>query len=107
MIARNGYQIFDADTHVGPDAAILSGYLSAAKKNRLAEWTEYEVRDRHGRVTYTKGQRRYRRRLGDAEPNASLRRASLARPHRHSAPHRRTRASTARWPKVRQRSSAR
>ena len=68
-MACDGYRIFDSDTHVGPDAAILSGYLSAAEKNRLAEWTEYEVRDRHGRVTYTKGQRRYRRRLGDAEPN--------------------------------------
>ena len=70
-MARNGYQIFDSDTHVGPDAAILSAYLSAAEKNRLAEWAEYEARDRHGRVTYTKGQRRYRRRLGDAEADAA------------------------------------
>jgi len=70
-MACDGYRIFDSDTHVGPDAAILSGYLSAAEKHQLAEWAEYEVRDRHGRVTYTKGQRRYRRRLGDAEPNST------------------------------------
>jgi hypothetical protein len=28
-------------------------------------------RDRHGRITYTKGQRRYRRRLGDAAPDTA------------------------------------
>ena len=35
-MARDGYWIFDSDTHVGPDAAILSTYLSAAEKSRLA-----------------------------------------------------------------------
>jgi predicted TIM-barrel fold metal-dependent hydrolase len=68
-MARDGYRIFDSDTHVGPDAAILAAYLGAAEKARLAGWAEYEARDRHGRVTYTKGQRRYRRRLGEAEPD--------------------------------------
>jgi hypothetical protein len=71
MMARDGWRIFDSDTHVGPDAAILRAYLSAAEKDRLAGWAEYEARDRNGRVTYTKGQRRYRRRLGDAEPDAA------------------------------------
>ena len=70
-MARDGYRIFDSDTHVGPDAAILRTYLSAAEQDRLAGWAEYEARDRHGRVTYTRGQRRYRRRLGDAEPDAA------------------------------------
>ena len=41
-MARDGYRIFDFDTHVGPDAAILSTYLSAAEKDRLAGWAEYE-----------------------------------------------------------------
>ena len=27
-MARDGYRIFDSDTHVGPDARILAGYLS-------------------------------------------------------------------------------
>ena len=70
-MARDGYRIFDSDTHVGPDARILSGYLSAAEKDRLAGWAEYESRDRYGRVTYTRGQRRYRRRLGKAEPDGA------------------------------------
>ncbi len=55
MMARDGYRIFDSDTHVGPDAAILSAYLSAAEKDRLAGWAPYKSRDRHGHVTYTKG----------------------------------------------------
>jgi predicted TIM-barrel fold metal-dependent hydrolase len=71
MMARDGYRIFDSDTHVGPDAAILSAHLGAAEKDRLAGWAEFLVRDRHGRVTYTKGQRRYRRRLGDAEADTA------------------------------------
>jgi uncharacterized protein len=71
MMARDGYRIFDSDTHVGPDAAILSRYLGAAEKKRLAGWAQYEARDRNGRVTYTRGQRRYRRRLGDAEPDVA------------------------------------
>ena len=70
-MAREGYRIFDSDTHVGPDASILSRYLSDAEKDRLAGWAEYESRDRYGHVTYTKGQRRYRRRLGDAEPDTA------------------------------------
>ena len=36
-MARDGYRIFDSDTHVGPDARILAGYLSEAEKDRL-QW---------------------------------------------------------------------
>ena len=71
MIARDGYRIFDSDTHVGPDASILCRYLSAVERERLRGLAEYESRDRNGKVTYTKGQRRYRRRLGTAEPDAT------------------------------------
>ena len=68
-MARDGYRIFDSDTHVGPDARILAGYLSSAEKDRLSGWEAYKSRDRSGHETYTKGQRRYRRRLGTAEPD--------------------------------------
>jgi hypothetical protein len=67
MMARDGYRIFDSDTHVGPDAAILERYLSQTEKERLAGWAAYRSTGRFGHVTYTKGQRTYRRRLGDAE----------------------------------------
>jgi Amidohydrolase len=68
-MARDGYRIFDSDTHVGPDARILAGYLSEAEKDRLSSWEAYKSKDRSGHETYTKGQRRYRRRLGTAEPD--------------------------------------
>ena len=32
VMARDGYRIFDSDTHVGPDAGILSGYLERGRK---------------------------------------------------------------------------
>jgi predicted TIM-barrel fold metal-dependent hydrolase len=67
-MARNGYRIFDSDTHVGPDAAILERYLSREDKDRLAGWEQYRSTGRSGHVTYTRGQRRYRRRLGTAKP---------------------------------------
>ena len=35
-MARDGYSIFASDTHVGPDAQILAGYLSQSEKERLA-----------------------------------------------------------------------
>ena len=68
-MARDGYRIFDSDTHVGPDTRILAGYLSSAEKDRLSGWEAYKSQDRSGHETYTKGQRRYRRRLGTAEPD--------------------------------------
>jgi len=68
-MARDGYRIFDSDTHVGPDARILAGYLSEAEKDSLRGWEPYKSQDRSGHETYTKGQRRYRRRLGTAEPD--------------------------------------
>src|SRR5947209_12741005 len=66
-MARDGYRIFDSDTHVGPDARILASYLSDAEKDRLRGWEAYKSQSHSGHVTYTKGQRRYRRRLGMAE----------------------------------------
>src|ERR1700732_2467242 len=68
-MARDSFKIFDSDTHVGPDARILVLYLSGAETDRLREWEAYKSRDRSGHETYTRGQRRYRRRLGTAEPD--------------------------------------
>jgi hypothetical protein len=33
-MARDGYRIIDSDTHVGPDAGILSAYLSTVEKDQ-------------------------------------------------------------------------
>src|ERR1700676_3223319 len=70
-MARDGYRIFDSDTHVRPDAAILGRYLSQAEKDRLAGWERYRATGRNGQVTYTRGQRAYRRKLGTATPDES------------------------------------
>ena len=51
-MARDGYRIFDSDTHVGPDAAILSAYLSEAEKAWLAGWEPYRATGRNGHVTW-------------------------------------------------------
>ena len=70
-MAGDRYRIFDSDTHVGPDAAILDNYLSRAERERLQGWERYRASGRNGQITYTKGQRRYRRKLGSAEPEES------------------------------------
>jgi len=68
-MARDGFRIFDSDTHVGPDMNVLSRYLSEADKATLGPWERYRSVSRQGHVTYTRGQRHYRRRLGDARPD--------------------------------------
>ena len=34
-MARNGYLIFDADTHVGPTMDVLEGYLASPERAAL------------------------------------------------------------------------
>ena len=63
---RNGFKIFDSDTHVGPQMDVLESYLSPSEKAELAVWEPYLTR-RSGHLAYTKGQRHYRRRLGSAQ----------------------------------------
>ena len=70
-MARNGFKIFDSDTHVGPVMDVLDPYLSGAEKAKLASWEQYKTANKRGHVTYTRGQRRYRRRLGTARPEES------------------------------------
>jgi predicted TIM-barrel fold metal-dependent hydrolase len=69
-VAKNGFRIFDSDTHVGPYADVLDPYIDETVKAKLPAWEEYRVaHHKTGHITYVKGQRRYRRRLGDAEPD--------------------------------------
>ncbi|MDB5926625.1 MAG: hypothetical protein JWN13_5561 [Betaproteobacteria bacterium] len=66
-MAKNGYRIFDSDTHVGPYMEVLEKYLTDSEKTRLAGWEQYKAVNAHGHRTYNKGQRVYRRRIGDAK----------------------------------------
>src|SRR5258708_24201455 len=65
-MVRNGYRVFDSDTHGGPYMDVLEGYLSAAEKEKLAAWEPHRSKSK-GFPVYTKGQRRYLRKLGTAE----------------------------------------
>ncbi|MEQ9815427.1 MAG: amidohydrolase family protein [Azospirillaceae bacterium] len=68
-MARDGFKIFDTDSHCGPYVDIIERYLSAEEKERLKEWEPYRsAHKRTGHVTYTRGARKYPRRLGLAEP---------------------------------------
>ena len=65
-MAKNGYRIFDSDTHVGPLINVLDPFMTDAEKKRLEGWSEFKVVNKNGNVTYNRGQRRYRRKLGTA-----------------------------------------
>ncbi|MDA0656007.1 MAG: amidohydrolase family protein, partial [Proteobacteria bacterium] len=72
-MARDGFKIFDSDTHVGPFANVLEPYMSERDKKVLADdWAEFKsTGHRSGNVTYNRGQRKYLRRLGEAAPDTS------------------------------------
>ncbi|MFM9966907.1 MAG: amidohydrolase family protein [Burkholderiales bacterium] len=67
-MAKNGYKIFDSDTHIGPYIDVLEKYLSADDKKRMGEWEAHKTVNKAGFITYTKGARKYLRKLGTAEP---------------------------------------
>ena len=71
-MARNGYKIFDSDTHVGPlHGSARRRIMTDAEKHALAGWEEYKaVEQERATSLTTKGQRRYRRRLGNAKADA-------------------------------------
>ena len=68
-MAKNGFRIFDTDTHVGPYLDVIDRYLSTAEKARLPAWDQYKSSTNRGYAIYAKGQRHYRRRLGASDPD--------------------------------------
>src|SRR6187200_1771541 len=59
-MAKDGYLIFDSDTHVGPNMDVLTPYLSEAERKALEPLEGYKRGNR-----YMIGERKYDRRLGD------------------------------------------
>ena len=45
-MARNGFKIFDADTHVRPDADLLQPFLTAQAREKLATFEPYKAKNR-------------------------------------------------------------
>ena len=70
-MAKDGYKIFDSDTHVGPLMNVLDPFMTAAEKQKLEGWSEFKAVNKKGDVTYNRGQRRYRRKLGTAKADAN------------------------------------
>jgi len=68
-LARNGYKIFDSDTHVGPYVDVLDKYMTPAERSKLPAWEPYRSTSGSGHTVYTEGQRHYRRRLGRGTPD--------------------------------------
>jgi uncharacterized protein len=71
---RNGFRVYDADTHVNPAAEILEGYLDPGFRARLPELAKYRLpagravdgaADRH---YYRVATKYYRRVLGEPSP---------------------------------------
>jgi hypothetical protein len=87
-MARNGFKIFDADTHVRPDAELLLPYMTASAQKKLAQYEKYQARNKDGAVTYLMGERSYKRRLGlagDAAPESREYMSGYKR-HQHGKP---------------------
>ena len=70
-MAKNGFRIFDSDTHVGPLINVLDQFMTDAEKKKLEGWAEYKSVNKKGDITYNRGQRRYRRKLGTAQAEAT------------------------------------
>ena len=70
-MAKNGFRIFDSDTHVGPLINVLDQFMTDAERKKLEGWAEYKAVNKKGDITYNRGQRRYRRKLGTAKPEAT------------------------------------
>lgn len=67
-MAKNGFKIFDTDTHVGPYLDVLEKYLTDAEQAKLPAWDQYKSSTNRGYAIYARGQRHYRRRLGASDP---------------------------------------
>jgi hypothetical protein len=71
---RNGFRVYDSDTHVLPAAEVLERYVDADFRPRLAELAPYRVltrganEDHAGLHNYRVATKYYRRILGEAAP---------------------------------------
>ena len=81
---KNGYRVFDADTHVNPAAEVLERYIDPDFRPRLAELAQYRLpasRAAEGGDSlhnYRVATKYYRRILGEAGPRESFPAASRA-----------------------------
>src|SRR5437016_13211496 len=71
---KNGFSVYDSDTHVLPAAEVIERYVDPEFRPRLAELAPYRLAVRQsaehsgGSHTYRVAQQYYRRIFGEAEP---------------------------------------
>jgi uncharacterized protein len=69
---KNGFRVYDADTHVSPSAEVLERYVDPGFRPRLSELAAHRRDAEGGRHSYGFGRKYYRRVLGEAEPRADF-----------------------------------
>ena len=74
-VTKNGFKVWDADTHVEPSAEVIDKYLDPGFRDRIPELTKFRVPlsptapgGTPGRHVYRFGQTSYKRILGEAAP---------------------------------------
>jgi predicted TIM-barrel fold metal-dependent hydrolase len=87
-MVRNAFRVFDADTHVRPDADLLEPYLPVAARTKLEQFEKYKATNREGAVTYLMGARHYKRPLGSADEESPEKREYMRgyKRHQHGSP---------------------
>ncbi len=58
-MSRNGYKIFDSDTHVGPYMEVLDKYLSDSERARLKDWEQWQTVNKRGQLICSCGEMRF------------------------------------------------
>jgi uncharacterized protein len=80
---KNGFKIFDSDTHIGPHVDMLERYLTDSERKRLESWEPYKFVDpRNGHSMYVRYERKFLRKLGEAEAQPEKKRTSRDRANR-------------------------
>jgi hypothetical protein len=76
---KNGFRVYDSDTHVNPAAEVLERYVDPGFRPRLAELEAYRLPVGQGAVggveglhNYRVGTKYYRRVLGEGAPRESF-----------------------------------
>ncbi len=69
---KNGFRVFDTDTHINPSAEVLDKYVDPDFRARLPELAPYRAPAGGDTHNYRAGMKYYRRILGEAAPRETF-----------------------------------
>ena len=69
---KDGFRVYDTDTHINPAAEVLDKYVDPDFRARLPELAPYRGSSGGGMHTYRAGTKYYRRILGEEAPRESF-----------------------------------